>query len=90
MIQTVQSREADNAAIRRGVRIMLDRQLLAFDDFAAQIAEAGGITIAQANRVVGVYRKAKAIKYDGMRYVVKHGGFWDHDVILRALATVEG
>lgn len=51
------------------------------------IAQTGGISLADAEKVVSVYKKHKVYKYnphDGAWLV--HGGFYDKGVILRALA----
>jgi hypothetical protein len=59
------------------------------NNFVDSIAANAGISGDDAFKVFGVYKKAKAIKFDrtNSRYVVVHGGFLDKEVILRALAA---
>ena len=78
----------DIEAIRKGVKFMLDAKLRAYDDFAASVAKNAGVSVEVANKITGFYLKIKAVKYDGSRYVVKHGAFWDRDVLLRAAEQV--
>ena len=61
----------------------------AIEKLIGQIAEAGDISFDSANKVFGVYKKAKVIgKFDYINQSVRLllGGFWDTEVILRALA----
>lgn len=54
------------------------------------IATQGDISKAQAEKVVTFYRKNRIVKHnahDG--YQVKHGAFYDRDVILKALAQID-
>jgi hypothetical protein len=75
----------DSKAIRTGVRFVLERQDRAVQDFIAQIAAAApGV---DAVKVFNFYKKIRAIKYDGMRYTVKHGALWDEEVLRRADAA---
>ena len=89
MSPTHKASQEDVTAIRAGAKVMLDRQLHAYDDFAADIARMAGVSIEVANKIVGFYKKIKAVKYDGMRYVVKHGAFLDRDVLLRAAEQIK-
>ena len=73
--------------IKTGIRVVLDRRQRAAESFAQSVAEAADISLTDGWKVFGVYQKAKVLKYDGMRFVVKHGAFWDRDVLLRALAA---
>lgn len=75
---------ADATAIRTGVRAMLNRQEVARAHFVAQIADAIGSDKAEA--AFASLNKVKALKWDGSRYTVKHGAFWETDVLLRAAA----
>lgn len=74
----------DTAAIRAGVKVVTDRILRAADDFIALVADKGFST-EEAGKIFGAYLKTKAIKFEGHGYVVKHGGFWDREVLERAL-----
>src|SRR4051794_7953174 len=89
MIYTEANRQDDINAIRKGVKVMLDRQLAAYDAFAAHVAETASVSIAVANKITGFYIKNKIVKYDGYRYVVKHGAFWDADVLHRAAIAAD-
>jgi hypothetical protein len=59
------------------------------NNFVDHIAAIAGISGDDAFKVFGVYKKAKAIKFDrtNTRYVVVHGAFLDKEVIGRALAA---
>lgn len=74
----------DEAVIRSGVRSMLNRRESAFQDFAGICGNVLG-DAAKGLQVAAIYNRMKLIKYDGMRYTVKHGGFLDVDVMNRAL-----
>ena len=73
----------DSAAIRSGVRHVLERKQRAFEAFSAQIALVigGGF---DANKVSSFLVKKKCAKYDGMDFKVVHGGLWDREVLIRA------
>ena len=79
-------RLTDQAAIRHGVRIVLERQDRARSDFIAQVQD-HGFSTPEATRIYRAYLHAKVIKFDGHRYTVKHGAFWNRDVLERALAA---
>lgn len=48
-----------------------------------------GLSNSQAEKVLGVFIRIKAIKLDaiGGVYRLKHGAFWDKDVIQRAIES---
>ncbi|MGJ5032434.1 hypothetical protein ACQR1I_36740 [Bradyrhizobium sp. HKCCYLS2038] len=58
-------------------------------NFAAQVVRIAGVSEADAYKVLNVYTKHKLIKRDtcNQTWIVKHGGFLERDVILRALAS---
>lgn len=58
-------------------------------NFAKSVMEKIGCTTEEAHKVLRVYIKAKAVKRDltNRTYTVKHGAFWDAEVLRRALAS---
>jgi hypothetical protein len=73
---------AEIAAIRAGVKVVLDRKLAAYDAMVCSISEYVGAE--KAKVIMAVWSKQKCIKYTGDRYIVKHGGFWDIEALERA------
>jgi hypothetical protein len=73
--------------MQQSFRNMATRAVNAENSFAASLVEIAGITTEEAFRVLATYRKIKVVKndYAVSRISVKHGGFLDRDVILRAL-----
>ena len=63
------------------------RIVQAGETFAETVAEIAGLTKAEGFKVLAAYRKAKVVKLDAVngRYTVKHGAFFDVDVIRRAV-----
>lgn len=61
------------------------------NSFVDGLMTAAGITRADAEKVLALYRKIKAVKMDavGGRITVKHGAFWDAAVIRRAVAAAD-
>lgn len=59
----------------------------AHNSFIENLMEQFDLTAPQAEKVLRVYQKAKAVKLDpiGGRYMLTHGGFWEADVIKRAI-----
>lgn len=55
--------------------------------FIANVQEQFGFTAQEAETILHVFIKAKAVKLNVAmgRYDLKHGAFWDKDVMLRAL-----
>lgn len=80
--------KTEAASIRAGVRPVLERKAAAFDDFTSQVADVIGAT--KASKVAAFYSKNKLIKYDGLRFTVKHGAYWERDVLLRAFDMATG
>lgn len=76
------------AAGRQSFKNMATRMDNAEKDFVQTLVSAAGISIEDAQAVLGFYRKIKAVKndYAVSRISVKHGAMLDRDVILRALA----
>lgn len=66
-----------------------NRIVNAENSFIECLMTAASITHAEAEKVLAIYRKSRAVKLDavGGTLTVKHGAFWDRDVILRALAS---
>jgi hypothetical protein len=64
------------------------RMVNAENAFIDGLMTAAGISRADAVKVLAVYRKAKVVKMDaiGGQISVKHGAFWERDVIRNALA----
>lgn len=71
--------KTEAASIREGVRVVLDRRLIAFDNFIALIADIAPSIDAPA--VAGLYLKKKLMKFTGTAYMVKHGALLDQDVL---------
>lgn len=67
---------------------MAARMAQAEENFIDNIARAGGISKVAAAKVLAVYRRHRVVKMNAVsgEITVKHGGFMDRDVILRALA----
>lgn len=77
--------------MRDSFQAMAQREINAGNSFVASVIEAFGTTREQAEKVLLVFRKAKAVKLQraiGV-YNLTHGAFWDRDVIERAIATAE-
>ena len=60
----------------------------AHNDFIANVVEQFNVTTEDAEKVLRVFKKAKAVKLAvGIgRYELTHGAFWEKDVIHRAIA----
>lgn len=73
--------------MEKGLRGVAQRLESAEQNFIATLMDRGGITRAEAVKVLALYRKMKLVTRDAIGGVinVKHGGFLDRDVILRAL-----
>ena len=85
-----ESRDHARRAIRPGARGMADREAEAYRKFENVLMDRAGISREAAARVIRVYAKNKVLDRRGVfssgQLTVKHGGFLDKDVILRALA----
>lgn len=59
----------------------------AFDNFAAIVKEVAEVTQDEAEIITTFYIKNKLVKRDTWagKYTVKHGAYWDKDVLLRGL-----
>lgn len=68
--------------IGQAMRPMIQRKEQAYQNFVNQIVERG-FDQQTAQAMVQTMLKEKLMKYDGMRYVVKHGGFMDPEVLQR-------
>lgn len=75
--------------MQQSFKDMAHRMDTAEDGFVATLVAIAGITNDEAVKVLATYRKLKVVKndYAVSRISVKHGGFLDRDVILRALAA---
>lgn len=71
-----------------GNRATAQRMINAENNFIESLMTAADISRGDAVKVLAMYRKAKVVKMDavGGRISVKHGAFWDADVIRKALA----
>lgn len=58
------------------------------NNFIELVMNAGKCSKDEAEKVFNLYRKEKFIKLDavGGTYKVKHGQFWDYEVLQRAIA----
>ena len=77
-------------AIEAGTRGMATREAQAYDAFLQVLMRQGDISREAAAKVYGVYKKHRVLNTRGVYssgvISVKHGGFLEKDVILRALA----
>ena len=64
-----------------------NRQIDAANDFIVLLMESGKCSREQAEKVFNLYLKEKMIKLDTWmgRYSVKHGAYWDYQVIQNAI-----
>lgn len=67
---------------------LVDRRLRARDQLAAQIMHYADLDAQTAHRVINLYCRERIARFDGMRYVVKHGAFLGRDVLQRAAEQV--
>jgi len=61
-------------------------------DFLEEVKRRTGCTDKEASKVYRVYLKHKVMKREsgtGGRWIVKHGAFWDADVLQRAITEKE-
>ena len=77
------------AYAEQGMRDTAQRIVNAENEFVKCLMMFGGITSDQAEHVLRLYIALKMVKLDavGGRYTVKHGGYFDKDVIGRAVDT---
>lgn len=66
---------------------LVTRQINAMNSFVEAVQEQFGKSKEQAEKVLSVFRKAKAVKFDtnNGQWTLSHGAFWDADVINRAI-----
>lgn len=76
------------SAISVSIQPMLRRMENAQTAFITDVMEQFGKTEQEATKVLAVFRRVKAVKYDAAmgRYDLVHGAFWEADVIDRAIA----
>ena len=74
-----------------GTKAVAQRIVNAGNSFVAMVVEQFSTTPAQAEKVLRVFRKAKAVKLDAVngRYILTHGAYWEAEVIDRAINTAE-
>lgn len=72
--------------MRKSFEAMAQRAVNAENAFVVELIRAGGISETDAVKVMNLYLKEKIAKLDyGIgRINVKHGAFWERDVIRRA------
>ena len=77
------------ATLAKEMSPMFQRMENARTEFIASVVEQFGSTEAEAEHVLRVFRAAKVAKLDVAmgRYELRHGAFWEADVIARAIAT---
>lgn len=75
--------------MRQSFKDMAQRAANAENNFVVELIRAGGISETDAVKVMNFYLKEKIAKLDYAigRISVKHGAFWDRDVIRRAANT---
>lgn len=76
------------SAIHDQMQPIFQRMENAQTAFITDVMEQFGKTEQEATKVLAVFRKVKAVKYDAAmgRYDLVHGAFWEADVIDRAIA----
>lgn len=74
-------------ATKKGFEAMAIRMWNAEVAFVETVCRITGITETQAKKVLAVYLKVKVIKLDAVNgvYKIKHGAFYEADVIMRAV-----
>lgn len=77
--------------MKQAFRDIAQRIENAATEFIGSVREQFGTTEAEAEKVLRVFCKCKAVKLDvaGGRYRLTHGGFWESDVIRRAIELAE-
>ncbi len=73
------------AEMKTALAPMLNRTEIAYNDFIQTLITFGNIDHAEAVKVFGIYKKAKAIKYAHGAYHVAHGALLDEETIRYAL-----
>lgn len=66
---------------------LAQKMVNAENNFIANVISISGCTKIEAEKVLATYRKFKVVKMDAVNGVlsVKHGAFWDVDVIQNAI-----
>lgn len=77
--------------MKQGFKDIAQRLANADQNFVDNVVETFGTTVAEAEKVLRVFKKAKAVKRNVAmgRYDLTHGAFWEADVIARTLQVVE-
>lgn len=75
-------------ATAREMTPMAARHESACNSFVACVAEQFGFTIDQAQTILAVYLRHKAVKIDRHigQFMLSHGDLWTRDAMIRALA----
>lgn len=70
----------------KSYKALAENMVRAENDMIDMIAKAGNMSSADARRAFLKLKEVKALKLDAImgRYTVKHGGFWEPDVLRRA------
>ena len=57
--------------------------------FIDSVVEQFGFSVDEAEKILSVFRKLKIVKIDAVvgQYNLKHGAFWDREVMERALMS---
>ena len=73
--------------MKQSFRDMAQRIFNADAEFVDSVKEQFGFTDKQANKILTVYIKVKAVKLDpiGGRYNLTHGSFWEAEPMRRAI-----
>lgn len=68
-------------------REIAQRQVNAHNSFVENIMEQFGFTQAEAEQILTIYKRIKAIKLDSVmgRYNLIHGALWERETMQRAL-----
>jgi hypothetical protein len=77
-----------NAVMNGEMRPMATRESNACREFVETVVEQFGYTTEQAETILAVYRKLRAVKIDRHigRVTLSHGDLWTRDAMNRALA----
>lgn len=70
---------------------MFTRMEIAQTNFIANVMDQFKFTEAEAEKILRIYRKVKAVRYDAAmgRYNLTHGAYWEKQPMLNALAVKE-
>ncbi|WJJ55379.1 hypothetical protein QB910_000135 [Dabrowskivirus KKP3916] len=73
--------------LKEQLKPVFKRALIAHDKFVEEVQEQFGFSEDEAEKILNVFIKAKAVKRNVAmgRYDLTHGAYWDKEVMQRAL-----